>query len=244
MFSKSCARLIRSFRRKKYRQPARVKRFLLSCMPTNPCPLLFPDMRGQLPGFSRATATQCVYDSHTMRISSSFAAKFNAVCSSVNVRATSGSVPCEGNHHSHTMRISSFSTAKSCVPYARRVCGKNRVRFRVKKPSCLSCKPTNLRLNPNLLQQTYATKAPMLRQLQQKCLFCVRGKMPRRLVLLLLPGIDIRGKIPTSSRATAKRTECQSLCVSSTNVYAFFATAAGEMWIVSACWVLPRPNPV
>ena len=64
------------------------------------------------------------------------------------------------------------------VQYARRrVCGKNRDRFRLKKPFCLSCEPTNL--NPNILQQTYAAEASMLQQLQHKC-FVFRAWFQRR----------------------------------------------------------------
>ena len=49
------------------------------------------------------------------------------------------------------------------VQYARqRVCGKNRDRFRLKKPFCLPCKSTNL--NPK------TDEALMLQQLQQQCL--------------------------------------------------------------------------
>ena len=45
----------------KKRQPVRVERFLLPCKPTDPSPFLFPNLRGQVPAFSRATVTQCVY---------------------------------------------------------------------------------------------------------------------------------------------------------------------------------------
>ena len=88
----------------KNRQPVRVKRCFLPCKPTDP----FPNVRGQVPAFSRRTATQCLHQALLQQ---------------------------------------------NPVQYARRrVCGKNRDRFRLKKLFCLSCKSTNL--NRNLLQQT------------------------------------------------------------------------------------------
>ena len=120
------------------------------------------------PRYARLSSCFFPHDSHTMRISSSSTAKSCAVCSSANLREKSGLIPCE-----ETITATHFAyqtlLQQNPVQYARRrVCGKNRDRFRLKKPFCLSCKPTNL--NPNLLQQTYAAEASMLQQLQQKCL--------------------------------------------------------------------------
>ena len=103
-----------------------------------------------------------------MCLSSSFTAKSCAVCSSANLREKSGSVPCEETITATDLAYQALSQ-QNPVQYARRrVCGNHRDRFHLKKPLCLSCKPTNL--NPNLLQQTYAAEASMLQQLQQKCL--------------------------------------------------------------------------
>ena len=125
------------------------------------------------PIYARPSSCFFPHDSHTMRISSSFTAKSCAVCSSANLREKSGSVPCE---ETITATHLAYQALLQQIPvqYARRrVSGKNRDRFRLKKPFCLSCKPTNL--NPNLLQQTYAAEASMLQQLQQNVLFSMRG---------------------------------------------------------------------
>ena len=121
--------------------------------------------------YARLSSCFSPHDSHTLRISSSFTAKSCAVCSSANLRAKSALVPCE---ETNTATHLAYQTLlqQNPVQYARRrVWGKNRDRFRLKKT--LSCKPTHL--NPNFLQQTYAAEASMLQQLQQNmsCFPCV-----------------------------------------------------------------------
>ena len=113
-----------------------------------------------LPRYARPSSCFFPHDSHTMRISSSFTAKSRAVCSSANLREKSGLVPYEETITATHLAYQAL-LQQSPVQYARRrVCGKNRDRFRLKKPFCSSCKPTNL--NPNILQQTYAAEASML----------------------------------------------------------------------------------
>ena len=138
-----------------------------------PCIYADKSLPTSFPIYARPSSCFFPHDSHTMRISSSFTAKSCAVCSSANLREKSGSVPCE---ETITATHLAYQALLQQIPvqYARRrVSGKNRDRFRLKKPFCLSCKPTNL--NPNLLQQTYAAEASMLQQLQQNVLFSVRG---------------------------------------------------------------------
>ena len=181
------------------------------------------------------------------------------------------------------------------VQYARRpTCGKNRDRFRVKKPLqpqtwhiklfhskilcsmlvdgsvgtigigsiwrnhfvCLVSRQISI---PTFCNRHMQQRRQCCSNCSKNVLFSVRvsaaEEMPTSLVLLLLPSLDMRGKIPTYSRATAKRTECQTFCVSTTNIYSkghvsislvrwLFATAAWKMWIVSARGVLRRPEPV
>ena len=157
----------------KNRQPVRVSDSLLPCKLTDPFPFLFPNLHGQIPAFSRA---------HTIRISSSVTPKSCAVCSSANLR-----------ENRDRFRVKK----QNPVQYARRrICGKNRDRFHLKKPICLSilqqlrqkcpvfrawfqqrkrsgtlpckfCVPGKP-VNPNFLRKTCAAKAARIHQLREK----------------------------------------------------------------------------
>ena len=164
--------------------------FLLPCMPINPCPLLFRDMRGQVPAFS---ARRNAYG--------------KILCSMLvgHLQEQSGSVPCEktitATHLAYQAPLQ-----QNPVQYARqRVCGKNRDRFRLKKKFCLSCKPTNLNPKTDICSRGVNVAAIAATLSCFPCVVSAAEKMPTRTVLLLCQVLICAAKFPHSC-ATAKRT--------------------------------------
>ena len=168
-------------------------------MPTNPC----PDKRGQVPAFSRTTATQCVYQAPLQQNPVQYARR--PTCGKNRDRFR---VKKPLHHYSHTLGISSSFTAKSCA-----VCSSTGLR---EKSGSVPLEETILFvLKADKSQSQHSATYICSRGVnvaaiaaKKSCFPCVVSaaeKMPTSLVLLLLPSLDMRGKIPTYSRATANR---------------------------------------
>ena len=172
-------------------------------------------MRGQVPACSRTTATQCVYQALLQQNPVQYARRPTCGKNRDPFRVKKPLQP-------HTWHIKFFFSAISCA-----VCSSTGLREKSGSVPfeeiifvCLVRRQISI---PTFCNRHMQQRRQCRSNCSKNVLLSVRGfsggKMPTSLVLLLLPSLDMRGKIPTYSRATAKRTECQTFCVSSTNVY-------------------------
>ena len=149
-----------------------------------------PNLRGQVPAFSRVTATQCVYQAllqqnpvqyarrptcgknrdrfrvkkplqpHTWHIKL-FTAKSCAECSSTVLPKKSGSVPCEETIlFVNVAAIVAKMSGFPCVVSAAKKIWNGSV---YSNEFCVPGKP----INPNFLRRTYAAKAARIQQLRE-----------------------------------------------------------------------------